>query len=240
MQASVALLAGLLGGLVGPLIGVGGGVIVVPILNVIGLPFQAAVSASLLSVVATSAASMYNYRRLLAWRDLLPLMAASSAASVTAAVLAVRYGGRGVELAYGAYLLVIGVLMMAGVEASARRPLLGVVLALVGGLASSLFGVGGGTVFMPALMLTAAYDARLAAASSTSLALPTAVFSMAAYALLGRVEWPVAIFTATGSFASSYLASRYIMPRLASRHVKRLFTLYVFAVGIYYLWRATG
>jgi len=39
-----------------------------------------------------------------------------------------------------------------------------------------------------------------------------------------------------GSFAGSYLSSRYIMPRIGSSSVKKLFTTYVFAVGFYYLW----
>jgi hypothetical protein len=49
----VAVVAGLLGGLLGPVIGVGGGVIIVPMLNISGVLFQTAVAASLFS----------NYRR---------------------------------------------------------------------------------------------------------------------------------------------------------------------------------
>lgn len=234
------MLAGFLGGLLGPLIGVGGGVVVVPLLHMGGLSFQEAVSASLFSIVVTSAVSVYNYRRLLSWRDLAPLTAASSASSAVAALLAVRYGGSWVELAYGCYLVAIGLFMLSGARASARRPLLGVALAFVGGLASSLFGVGGGTVFVPALMLTAAYDAKLAAASSMGMILPTAALATATYMALGHMDWPAALLTAAGSFCGSFLASRYIMPRLASGQVRRLFTAYVFAVGIYYLWRAMG
>jgi uncharacterized membrane protein YfcA len=61
----LAVVAGLLGGLLGPLIGVGGGVIIVPILNISGSPFQAAAAASLFSIVVTAVTSIYNYRRLI-------------------------------------------------------------------------------------------------------------------------------------------------------------------------------
>ncbi|MGB9704704.1 MAG: sulfite exporter TauE/SafE family protein, partial [Pyrobaculum sp.] len=56
------------------------------------------------------------------------------------------------------------------------------------------------------------------------------------YAWLGVLELGLAVFIALGSFAGSFLASRYVMPRLGSSSVKRLFVGYVFAVGVYYLW----
>jgi Domain of unknown function DUF81. len=58
----LAVVAGLLGGLLGPLISVGGGVIIVPILNISGYSFQAAAAASLFSIVIIAATSIYNYR----------------------------------------------------------------------------------------------------------------------------------------------------------------------------------
>lgn len=58
----LAVVAGLLGGLLGPLIGVGGGVIIVPILNISGYSFQEAAAASLFSIVIIAATSIYNYR----------------------------------------------------------------------------------------------------------------------------------------------------------------------------------
>ena len=58
----LAVVAGLLGGLLGPLIGVGGGVIIVPILNISGYSFQAAAAASPFSIVIIAATSIYNYR----------------------------------------------------------------------------------------------------------------------------------------------------------------------------------
>ena len=56
---------GLLGGFFGSLLGLGGGIVVVPLLTLAsGLPMHAAVGVSLLGVVATSLAASARYLRL--------------------------------------------------------------------------------------------------------------------------------------------------------------------------------
>jgi len=117
-----------------------------------------------------------------------------------------------------------------------KLPWLGYLLILIGGLASSLFGIGGGTIFVPALILVAGLDAKVAVAMSMGIIFPTALASTATYAALGVLDLPLAFSTAVGSFAGSYVSSRYIMPRIGSSSVRKLFTSYVFAVGFYYLW----
>jgi Domain of unknown function DUF81. len=94
----------------------------------------------------------------------------------------------------------------------------------------------GGTIFVPALIRVAGLDAKVAVAMSMGIIFPTTLASTAIYAALGVLELPLAFSTAVGSFAGSYVSSRYIMPRIGSSSVRKLFTTYVFAVGFYYLW----
>jgi len=232
----LAVVAGLLGGLLGPLIGVGGGVIIVPMLNISGVPFQVAAAASLFSIAVTAVTSIYNYRRLIDFKMLGRYAAVSLSAAAASAFLSVRYSGTWIKLAYGIYLIAIGIVMLKNVRPRRQSPRLGHLLILIGGLASSLFGVGGGTIFVPALILVAGLDPKVAAAMSMGVIFPTALASTATYAALGVLELPLAFSIAAGSFAGSYISSRYIMPRLGSGSVRKLFTTYVFAVGLYYLW----
>ncbi len=232
----LAVVAGLLGGLLGPLIGVGGGVIIVPMLNISGVPFQAAAAASLFSIAVTAVTSIYNYRRLIDFKMLGRYAAVSLSAAAASAFLSVRYSGTWIKLAYGIYLIAIGIVMLKNVRPRRQSPRLGYLLILIGGLASSLFGIGGGTIFVPALILVAGLDPKVAAAMSMGVIFPTALASTATYAALGVLELPLALSIAVGSFAGSYISSRYIMPRLGSGSVRKLFTTYVFAVGFYYLW----
>jgi len=89
---------------------------------------------------------------------------------------------------------------------------------------------------VPALIRVAGLDAKVAVAMSMGIIFPTTLASTAIYAALGELELPLAFSTAVGSFAGSYVSSRYILPRIGSSSVRKLFTTYMFAVGFYYLW----
>jgi len=69
-------------------------------------------------------------------------------------------------------------------------PLAGIGLAA--GLMASLFGVGGGIVMVPLLMLLLAYDARAATATSLAAIIITAAAGTAAHGALGNVHWGMA------------------------------------------------
>jgi uncharacterized membrane protein YfcA len=63
-----------------------------------------------------------------------------------------------------------------------------VLIGLVAGFFSALFGIGGGTVIVPMLLLLCAWDARAATATSlASIGIP-AVSGVIAYALHGDVD----------------------------------------------------
>src|SRR5579864_4189151 len=58
------LLVSVIAGLVGSLVGVGGGILVVPVLTLLfGVPIQYAIGASIVSVIATSSGSASAYVR---------------------------------------------------------------------------------------------------------------------------------------------------------------------------------
>ncbi|HST41836.1 MAG TPA: sulfite exporter TauE/SafE family protein [Conexibacter sp.] len=57
-----------------------------------------------------------------------------------------------------------------------------------GGLFSGLFGVGGGTVMVPLLLLWMGYEARAAAATSLGAIVLTAAFAAATQGLYGNVD----------------------------------------------------
>lgn len=232
----IAILAGLLGGLLGPLIGVGGGVIIVPMLNLSGVVFQTAAAASMFSIVVTSAVAVYNYRKMINFRVLARYMAISLLAAAISAVVSVKYSGPWIKLAYGIYLIAVGMVLLKNARPRRNIPWLGLLLIFIGGFISSLFGVGGGTIFVPALILISGFDPKSAAAMSMGIIFPTAVSSTTIYAALGVLNLPLAVAIAVGSFIGSYTSSRYIMPKLKSGTVRRLFVIYVFVIGIYYLW----
>lgn len=83
-------------------------------------------------------------------------------------------------------------------------------LALIGvaaGLLSGLFGVGGGTLIVPALVLWLGVNQRLAAGISVTAILPTSIVGATTYAVQGNVDWIAAIVLAVGIIFGAQLGS---------------------------------
>ncbi len=94
----------------------------------------------------------------------------------------------------------------------ARRRDLRFVLACIGvglaaGLLSGLFGVGGGTVIVPMLVLLLRFDQRLAAGTSLAAIVPTASVGVVSYALHGSVAWIPALILAAGAVVGAQIGS---------------------------------
>ena len=83
-------------------------------------------------------------------------------------------------------------------------------LALIGvaaGLLSGLFGVGGGTLIVPALVLWLGIHQRLAAGISVTAILPTSVVGATTYAIQGNVDWIAALVLAVGVIGGAQVGS---------------------------------
>ena len=60
-----------------------------------------------------------------------------------------------------------------------------IAVGLAAGLLSGLFGVGGGTVIVPMLVLLLGFDQKLASGTSLAAIVPTAVVGVISYAVMG-------------------------------------------------------
>lgn len=85
--------------------------------------------------------------------------------------------------------------------------------ALVGvaaGFLSGLFGVGGGILVVPALVLVLGMDQRRAHGTSLAAVLPIALSSLVGYALADKVDWAVALPLAIGAVGGAVLGTRWL------------------------------
>jgi uncharacterized membrane protein YfcA len=87
---------------------------------------------------------------------------------------------------------------------------------LVAGFLSGLFGVGGGILVVPALVLVMAMDQRLAHGTSLAAVLPIAVSSTLGYALEDKVDWPVAALLAAAAVGGAVVGT-HALHRLPQR-----------------------
>ncbi|MFV0373733.1 sulfite exporter TauE/SafE family protein [Microbacterium sp.] len=87
---------------------------------------------------------------------------------------------------------------------------------LMAGLLSGLFGVGGGTVIVPLLVLILGFDQRLAAGTSLGAIVPTATIGVISYAMSGSVAWIPALILAAGAVVGAQVGT-WLLARLSQQ-----------------------
>ncbi len=102
----------------------------------------------------------------------------------------------------------------AGVRRGPRFILTCIGIGLAAGLLSGLFGVGGGTVIVPMLVLLAGFGQRLAAGTSLAAIVPTATVGVISYAASDSVAWIPALILAAGAVLGAQVGT-WLLPRLS-------------------------
>ncbi len=112
---------------------------------------------------------------------------------------------------------------------SARLYLVCIAVGLLAGLMSGLFGVGGGTVIVPLLVLLLGYDQRLAAGTSLAAIVPTASVGVITYAVDGHVAWFPALILAAGAVGGAQIGT-WLLPKLSQTALRWSFVVFLVAV----------
>jgi uncharacterized protein len=252
--AALAVVAGLFGSM----LGVGGGVIMVPMLTLaFGLPIKDAIATSIVCVVATSAMAQLSYARrgMTNVRLGFFLEIGSAAGALLGSVTAVLVDGRLLQVAFAVVLLSIvwqmnrrrgdpeplqtGVLEaayfdpMLGREVSygARHPRLGFVLSIGAGNVAGLLGVGGGAFKVPIMSLLMGVPLKAAIATSNFMIGVTAATGAALFYGRGFVDPAYAVPAALGVLLGARFGPR-LAVRLPAQALSLVFqvVLAVFAV----------
>jgi len=113
----------------------------------------------------------------------------------------------------------------------AVRVLLLVATGVVGGVLSGLFGVGGGIVMVPLLIMLARLDQRRAAATSLTAIVPAAIAGSISYALAGQIDILVAVLVAAGGIGGSLLGAR-LLRSLPMGWLRWLFIVLLLVVAV--------
>lgn len=95
-------------------------------------------------------------------------------------------------------------------------------IGLMGGVASGLFGVGGGIVMVPAMVFFMRMDMKLAVGTSLAVIIPTALSGVFKHFQLGQVDWRIALSLAPTAICGSYLGA-WLTKDISSGNLKRAF-----------------
>jgi uncharacterized protein len=239
------LVVGLGAGTLGSMLGVGGGIIMVPALTFLNLPSTQAASTSLIAVMSTSISSTIEYSRQKRIDYALGLEMAASAipGGVLGAILSGYLQEDSFKLYFGILLILTGLYIsyknsvLKDNRAKKRSMSLQVAVfaaSFGAGVISSLFGVGGGIIFVPAMLLVLGLRMHRAAPTSQLTLMMTAIVGVFTHSVLGHPDYLQAVALSVGAFAGAQIGARL---SLITREVQlqRLLGIVLMAVAITFI-----
>jgi hypothetical protein len=109
--------------------------------------------------------------------------------------------------------------------------LLAGVIGLLSGVTSGLFGVGGGVIMVPAMVLLMSMVTHSAVGTSLAVIIPTALIGTLQHHRQGNVDWRVALALAPMAIVGGYLGAR-LAGMISADHLKRAFGAFIVLVGL--------
>jgi len=232
-----ALLAGLLAGIAGGLFGVGGGIVLIPLLTGWFRASQhEAHGTSLAAIGATALASIvvYGAHSHVDWGTALAVGIASAFSARLGARAAARTSPRGLTTAVAILLVLVAFRLLWKPEVPpvpAVRELpwsiaLDLLVGLAVGLLAGFMGVGGGLLAVPAFTLLMGMPQQLAQGTSLAVILITAPAGAMEHARHGNLVWRLVPGLAVGAAAGA-IASSWWVQNLPHTLLARAFALFL-------------
>lgn len=125
--------------------------------------------------------------------------------------------------------------MTAPAAREAVSPVVVVGIGLSAGIASGLFGVGGGIVMVPLLTMFAGLSQHHAHATSLAAIVPIAIVAALVFVGAGEIDYPIAGLLAAGSLVGAPLGAR-LMARTSEGVLTVAFAILMLAVASQLLW----
>jgi uncharacterized protein len=232
------LAIGLAGGFFGGLIGLGGGVVMIPMMTAfVGLSQREAHGTSLVAVVFTGAMGSLTYFQhgSVDWAAALILAASAILFARAGALCAHSMPERHLKRGFGIFIICVSLLLLGknllpGANATSYWSKV-IVLLLTGvgtGFISGMMGVGGGSVMIPAMVILASMPQHLAQGTSLLAMIPIGMIGAFTHYRLGNVRVHLSFGLAAGGIAGSFLGGS-VAVMLPDFYLKAIFA----AVGVW-------
>jgi len=255
MVTVLLLILGFFAGMLGALTGIGGGVLLTPILALyFGIPIRQAVGTSLVAVITTSAASssVHLQRHTTDIRLGMTLELATAFGAAVTAYLVGYFNRSALEGLFAGFLLYSSITILAKggrvkpleeEQSSAvdqtvippyepKRYPLGLAASLVAGALSGLLGIGGGPIKVPVMYIFMNVPLMVATATSNFMIGVTGAASAIVYYRRGDILVEYAAPLAVGVFLGSLLGAR-LAPRVHTKVVVYLLVGVMFYLAVH-------
>ena len=208
---------GFAAGVLGSMIGLGGGIIVVPVLTFLGFPPTAAASNSLFAALSNAIASTISYSRQkrIEYSLGLKLGLLAIPGTVLGAVISTDVTPEIFKILFGLVLIVSTVYIFLRKKIETRERTLSyqmmvfaVGISFFAGIISSFFGIGGGIIFVPLMVVGMGMAMKKAAPTSQFILLFVSLSGVITHSILGHPDFTQAGFLAIGSFIGGLVGAR--------------------------------
>ncbi|MGI9196127.1 MAG: sulfite exporter TauE/SafE family protein [Candidatus Nanopelagicales bacterium] len=243
------LAIGLVAGVLSGLFGVGGGIVVVPILVLlVHVPQKRAQATSLVMIALAALAGSITYARdeSVAWIPAVAIVIGGLSGSWIGTTWIHKVADRGLQIAFAALLILAAVKLAwpSGGDGVSSLPaitpivLVGyVACGLAMGLMSSMMGVGGGIVLIPLLVTFFGFSQHDAAGTSLLVMIPIALLSAFRLARTGLTDWAMGLRMGAGAIVGAVTGASLALA-LNADVVQTAFALLLAAVAAQMLWTA--
>lgn len=104
-------------------------------------------------------------------------------------------------------------------------------IGFVTGAANGLFGSGGGTIAVPAMILLLGAEEHKAHATAISIILPLTLMSVFFYVFNSHIDWPLTIKVVAGGLVGGYVGAR-LLGKCPKNLLSRIFGAFMIFAGI--------
>lgn len=208
---------GFAAGILGSMIGLGGGIIVVPVLTFLGFPPTLAASNSLFAAFSNAVASTISYSRQkrIEYSIGLKLGLLSIPGTVLGAYIST-------DDAPGIFKILFGLVLISSIvyiftkrkmeskqiNTSKLIMLLAIGSSFFAGIISSFFGIGGGIIFVPLMVAAMGMGMKKAAPTSQFILLFASFSGLITHSILGHPDFYQSLLLAIGAFAGGMFGAR--------------------------------
>ena len=208
---------GFAAGILGSMIGLGGGIIVVPILTFLGFPPTVAASNSLFAALSNSIASTISYSRQKRIEYFLGLKLGLLAipGTILGAIISTDIAPDIFKILFGFVLVASAVYIFLRKQIESREKviskqmiLFAIASSFFAGIISSFFGIGGGIIFVPLMVVGMGMSMKKAAPTSQLILLFASLSGVIVHSILGHPDFLQAGFLAIGSFFGGLVGAK--------------------------------
>lgn len=104
-------------------------------------------------------------------------------------------------------------------------------IGLFGGVASGLFGIGGGIVMVPAMIFLMKQEPRIAVGTSLAVIVPTALVGTFRHYHFGNIDWRIALMLAPTALIGGFIGPQ-IAEAISGLALKRAFGILMLLAGV--------